>query len=146
MQEIDKIVVPVDFDQHTNKLVDFAVSMAQKLSARILFLHVSEGFEGIARFEHPSIEEIDKSLRQHAENEMSTLLARVRERCPACTGKVINGYVVDGIIEVTRTEQGKMIIIGTHGAKGINKILLGSVAERVVKDAPCPVLTFNPYK
>jgi len=46
----------------------------------------------------------------------------------------------------TEEENAGMIIIGTHGAQGLKKILLGNVAERVVHRAPCPVLLFNPYR
>jgi len=68
------------------------------------------------------------------------------EKNTSCTGKVVNGEVVDEIVAYTEEKNAGMIIIGTHGAKGLKKILLGNVAERVVHRAPCPVLLFNPYR
>lgn len=146
MWEIKKIVVPVDFEQHTEKLVDFALSMASQLSASITFLHVAEGFEGYEDFVHPSLEQVNQELRDHAEKKMVELLKKNAERCPECAGKVVNGDVVDEIVAFTEQENTDLILIGTHGARGVGKILLGNIAERVAQRAPCPILMFNPYR
>ena len=60
--------------------------------------------------------------------------------------KVLSGDVAEEIINYTESQGIDMIIMGTHGYKGLEKVLFGSVAEKVVKTAPCPVLTINPYK
>ena len=146
MYEISKIIVPVDFGQHTEKLVDFSMFIAKKFSAEILFFHVSESFEGYIGFDHPSIDEIDKELRAHSEREMKKLLDKIRPDCQNCSGEVVNGDIVDEIVACVEKSGAQMIIIGTHGAKGIEKILVGNIAERVVRNAPCPTLLFNPYK
>jgi nucleotide-binding universal stress UspA family protein len=146
MNKISKIIVPVDFGQHTEKLVDFSMFMAEKLSSEILFFHVSESFEGYTGFNHPSMDEIDKELRIHSEQEMKRLLKKVQSDCQNCSGKVVNGDIVDEIVACAERSGAQMIIIGTHGAKGIEKILVGNIAERVVRNAPCPTLLFNPYR
>jgi nucleotide-binding universal stress UspA family protein len=66
--------------------------------------------------------------------------------CLECTGDVIVGDPVEKIVEFAREKDADMLIISTHGAKGLEKILLGSVAERVLKRVHCPVLFMNPYK
>ncbi|MCK9294597.1 MAG: universal stress protein, partial [Desulfobulbaceae bacterium] len=58
--------------------------------------------------------------------------------------KVVIGDTVDTILDEAKSYD--TIIIGTHGYRGLEKILMGSVAERVVKNSPCPVLVYNPYK
>ena len=148
MHEISQILVPIDFDKHTNKLVEFAIYMAGKLSANVNFLHVLEVeiFGAYAGIVHPSFDLAAKELRAHYEQKMANLVEDNREKCPECCGKVvIKGDIVDEIIAFAKEENADLIIIGTHGSKGIEKILLGSVAERVIKNAPCPTLTFNPY-
>ena len=77
---------------------------------------------------------------------MSNLLEDNSERCPGCTGEVVIGEPVDKIVEISRAKDADLIIISTHGAKGLEKIMLGSIAERVLKRAHCPVLTMNPFK
>lgn len=147
MSEISQIVVPVDFDKHTEKVVEFAMYMANKLSAKVSFFHVSESYGGgYAGIAHTSLDQAEKELRAHAEQLMTNLINDNKEKCLGCAGKVVNGDIVDEIIAFAKEEKADLIIIGTHGAKGFEKIVLGSVAERVVKNAPCPTLTFNPYK
>jgi nucleotide-binding universal stress UspA family protein len=77
---------------------------------------------------------------------MANLLHDTKEQCLGCTGQVINGEPVEKIVEVAEEKDADLIIISTHGAKGLEKILLGSVAERVLKRAHCPVLIMNPFK
>ncbi len=147
MKPIQEIVVPVDFDQHTDTLVEFAISMADLLSAQLHFIHVSEPYEGYgAPLENLAYQDIEKQIRAAAEKKMAQLIVESSEKNTNCTGKVVNGEVVDEIVAYTEEENAGMIIIGTHGTKGLKKILLGNVAERVVHRAPCPVLLFNPYR
>lgn len=61
-------------------------------------------------------------------------------------GTVLKGDTVDSIVRFAEEEKADLLIIGTHGNKGLEKILLGSVAERVLKRVHCPTLTMNPYK
>jgi len=147
MKPIQQIVVPVDFDQHTDTLVEFAISMAGLLSAQLHFIHVSEPYEGYGiPLDNVAYQEIEKQIRAAAEEKMVQLIAETSKKNTNCTGKVVNGDVVDEIVTYTEEEDAGMIIIGTHGTKGLKKILLGNVAERVVHRAPCPVLLFNPYR
>ncbi len=145
MNEINTILVPVDFDQHTDKLVAYALYVAKKFEANMHFFHVSEAFEGYERYEHPSFDEIEEGLRAHSQKEMNDLLERVRKEYTNCEGTVVNGDIVDEITRFAKEQNINLILIGTHGAKGLERIILGSVAERVLKGSTCPVLMFNPY-
>ena len=59
---------------------------------------------------------------------------------------ILNGEVVDEIVNFAKEQGADLIVLGTHGAKGLEKILLGKVAERVLQKAHCPCLIMNPYK
>ena len=61
------------------------------------------------------------------------------------TGKVVNGYAAEEILNLTATVGADLIIMGTHGRKGIDRILFGSVAEKIVKSSPVPVMTVRPH-
>ena len=145
MREISQILVPIDFTKHTDKLVEFAIYLAGKLSANIIFLNVSETFGPYAGLAHSSLDLAAEEIYAYSDKKMVILVEDNKEKCPGCVGKVVKGDVVDEIITFAKKENTDLIIIGTHGAKGIEKIILGSVAERVVKNAPCPTLTFNPF-
>jgi nucleotide-binding universal stress UspA family protein len=146
MQNIQKIIVPVDFHQHTDDLAEFAVGIATKLEAKITFVHVAEYAISYTEFSPESYKLLDQSIRVHADNKMAALLEKSKKTLPECEGVVLRGDVADNLVAYANDNNIDLIIMGTHGARGIEKILLGSVAERVLKRASCPVLAFNPYK
>lgn len=146
MEQINKIVVPVDFQQHTDKLVEFAVYMASELTAEVSFFHVTEPLVNYIDFVPSSAEIVEKDMLAHAEEKMKQLIEGLKDKCSGCTGRVFSGDVVESIVGFAKDERASMIVIGTHGHKGIEKMMLGSVAERVVKNTPCPILVYNPYR
>jgi len=149
MPNIEQIVVPVDFHQHTDDLAAFAVSIASKLGAKVTFLHVSEHIAEMARYsdDYPvSFTAVEEEIFGYARKKMDDLVANTKIDCPGCGGEVVRGEAADGIVDYVKDKDNCLIIMGTHGAKGIEKIMLGSVAERVLKRAGCPILLFNPYK
>jgi len=89
---------------------------------------------------------VDEELFGYAQKKMTNLVEKSKSTCPGCTGVVLKGEVADAIVDYVSDKNSDMIIMATHGAQGIEKIMLGSVAERVLKRASCPVLIFNPYK
>ena len=146
MRDIRQIVVPVDFADHTDKLVEYAANMAGKLSAVTHFIHVVEFYPGNSMTTLSYIQQYEERLLADVRIRMSNLLEENSERCRGCTGKVVVGDPVDTIIQYAREKDSDLIIMSTHGSKGLEKILLGSVAERVLKGAHCPVLIMNPFK
>lgn len=147
MQEITKIVVPVDLEKHTQKLVDFAIYIAKKLDGHINFIHVTEFYStGDMMLGSPSLENINMERVKHSKEVMENLINDNKEKYENISGVVYKGEVVETLVNYAAEEKAGMLIIGTHGAKGLEKILLGSVAERVLKRVHCPTLTMNPYR
>jgi len=145
MPEIKKILVPVDLHQNTNVLVEFAVDMGKKFNAELNFLHVVPPLESYSGVYLSSWGETEEKMVASAEEKMNAIVESNKENCVSCNGKVIIGDIVDNIIAHSKAEKASMIIMGTHGRKGLEKILLGSVANAVAGKAPCPLLLFNPY-
>lgn len=147
MQEITKIVVPVDLEKHTQKLADFAIYMAKKLDGHISFIHVTEFYaSGDMMLGSPSLEDINIERVKQAKEVMDNLVKDNKAKYDKMSGIVFKGEIVETIVKYAAEEKAGLLIIGTHGAKGLEKILLGSVAERVLKRVHCPTLTMNPYK
>lgn len=146
MREIRQIIVPVDFQSYTDEIVEFAIGIANKLAAKVTFFHVVESVEYYFDFIPTYLTLNDEETLAHAQKKMSDLIEKSKKTWMGCTGKVSSGDVVDTILEYTQDEGMDMIIMGTHGARGIEKILLGSVADRVIKRAPCPTLVFKPQR
>lgn len=146
MRDIRQIVVPVDFSDQTDKLVDYTAYIAGELSATTHFIHVIEFYPGNSMTTLSYIQQYEERLLADVRIRMSNLLEDNNERCTGCTGEVVIGEPVDKILEFAKVKGADLIIMATHGAKGLEKILLGSVAEHVLKGAHCPVLTMNPFK
>lgn len=109
-------------------------------------MHAVHFYSGDAKLGIPYVQECEDKLLAIAKERMSNLLADNKERSPECTGEVVTGEPVDKISEFAKSKNADLIIISTHGAKGLEKILLGSVAKRVLKRTHCPVLVMNPFK
>lgn len=152
MKESNIIIVPVDFSTSTKSLVEYAVYMAGKLSAEVHLIHVVHLMHFVAYFTGEAVldvsyfQECEDMLLTKAKKKMANVIKDNSDKCTGCTGEVVTGDPVDKIIEVAREKDADLIIISTHGAKGLGKIMLGTVAGRVLKRAHCPVLTMNPFK
>ena len=88
------------------------------------------------------VAKFEEEMVQAAEEKMKSFLVG-QENIEA---KVLVGDVAEEIIRHTEESGMDLIVMGTHGYKGIEKVMFGSVAEKVVRSSPCPVLTINPYK
>jgi len=146
MENVQKIVVPVDFSKSTNKLAGYAIYMAERLAAVVHFVHVVADFPADVMIGAPFAQEYQEKAFASSQEKMTNLVRKYQKQCPGCTGKVVYGAPVDEIVEFAGNMNADLLIISTHGAKGLEKILLGSVAERVLNSVHCPVLMMNPYK
>jgi len=147
MKEIKTIVVPIDLDRHTGKLVDFSIYFAIQLSAALRFIHVVENVStGDMMLGSPSFEPIYEEQARKAQILVANILEDNRATLADMDGTVIRGDIVEEVVKYAATEKAGLLIIGTHGTKGLERILLGSVAERVIKRVHCPALTMNPYR
>jgi len=146
MATIKKVVIPIDFSSNMNKVIDYGVSIANVFKAKIVFLHVVDDFKGYDMLlVHPSFKSITNDLQQQAKKQMDDVVDKQSTQNNEASGHVAVGYATDEIISYAKKTEADLIIIGTHGNKGIERILMGSTASQVVKKAPCPVLVFNPF-
>ena len=148
MNEIKKILVPVDFSENSVKILQSAVAFAGRLQATLDVVFVVQSFEDYSGFfvPHMPIAQFEEEMIQGAEKKMESYIEENVKRGDVNEAKVLSGDVAEEIISYAKEQGVDMIIMGTHGYKGLEKVLFGSVAEKVVKTAPCPVLTINPYK
>jgi nucleotide-binding universal stress UspA family protein len=79
--------------------------------------------------------------RKWAEASLEARASDLRQRGVKASWRATTGVPSEEIVEIARQEHAEMIVMGTHGRSGLDRILLGSVAERVIRLAPCPVLT-----
>jgi nucleotide-binding universal stress UspA family protein len=145
MAKIEKILCAVDFSEQSPRVADYAASLARAFGAKVLCLYVAPSLSEYLGFHVPpsSIENFVGEIVAGADTTMEEFVAR-RFEGVACTGKVLTGYAAEEILAAIKSEKADLLVMGTHGRKGIDRILFGSVAEKVVKGASCPVLTIRP--
>jgi nucleotide-binding universal stress UspA family protein len=145
MVEIKRILCCVDLSDFSPAVADYAVSLARRLDAGVLFAYVAPSLSQYVGFHVPpsSIDSFVNEIVAGAEGAMNKFIAEHCQGVP-CQGRIITGYAAEEILALAAAENFDMIVMGTHGRKGIDRILFGSVAEKVVKSAKCPVLTIRP--
>jgi len=144
---IRKIVVPVDLDKNTPKIVDYALFIAQQFDAEVTLLHAVEFIVlGEMALGNPNYDDYNTSRKDEARESLEKIIQNSLGKWKKVKSKVLMGDILDEILHYAKEEQCDLIIMGSHGKRGLEKILLGSVAERVLKNAHCPVLIMNPYR
>ena len=130
------ILVPVDFSQDSEEAVGSAIGLAQQFQARLTLLHaiyVPEAAEvNLAAY-------LDK-IQSESDQLMAACRKRVEDAGVAADSLVVRGVPSHRITETAQERQADLIVMGTHGRTGLRHMLIGSVAERVVRHASCPVM------
>jgi nucleotide-binding universal stress UspA family protein len=138
---VHHILVPIDFSPYAEQALGYAIALAQKLQARLTLLHVIQPplVAGADMGVWPSSTFL-QDLEAAITGDLEGYLARVT--AAGLTGEmvVIHGVPFQQILDTAQARQVDLIILGTHGRTGLAHVLLGSVAEKVARLAPCPVL------
>jgi len=134
----DKILVPVDFESASVKAIETAQWLARSLHAEIVLLHVHDR----PGFEHPDLTE-DMGARIEGMVEQAALKSLTDLATEAGAHQTVfrHGEVAEQILAAVAELHPKMVVMGTHGRSGFNRLLLGSVTAHVVRSCPVPVLT-----
>lgn len=146
MRQVKKILVPVDFSPVSRSVLEAALYLAGALEAEIHLVTVVQSFADYDGFFVPRepLAEVERQLAEAA-------TTRLRDFAAAGQGKVTGTSVLQGdaaaeIVRFAGDGNFDLIVMGTHGYRGLDRVLFGSVAARVVTQAACPVLTTNPYR
>ena len=131
------ILVPTDFSPCAERALDYACALAVKLGARI---HVVNAINAAFPELSVSFTDVIASLRQHNTAALERLLAPRRAQVAFGETRVVDGDPRDVILGMAGTVHADLIVIGTHGRRGLSRLILGSVAEDIVRRAPGPVL------
>jgi nucleotide-binding universal stress UspA family protein len=143
-----KILHPTDFSECAAHAQATAVDLARKLDAEIVLLQVlvETPLYGETILNMPKVQSVYDAQRKWAEATLEARIGDLRQRGMKASWRVQVGVPFQEIVRIAKEERADMIVMGTHGRTGLNRALLGSVAERVVRLAPCPVLTVRQAK
>ena len=140
------IIHPTDFSEEAETAQRQAAELARRLGAELLLLHVSvetplygEGALGMA-----NVKAVYETQARWAEQQLADRATLLTKNGVATRWERRVGIVHDAICDVAREKRADYIVMGTHGRSSIARFMLGSVADRVVCTAPCPVITVRP--
>jgi universal stress protein A len=143
-KKIRKVMMASDFSPASRAAFQRAVALARANRATLLVMHAvtmpppTLGGEYIPP---QTWERIDRAARASAQKHVATLVAKARRAGVRAAGLVLSGSPYDVIVRAARSRRADVLVLGTHGRTGLPRLLLGSVASRVLATAPCPVLT-----
>ena len=141
------ILVPVDFSRHARFALRHAKELAQLFHARVELLHVIEeqlhpAFYNTGVF---SIYELMPNIEARAKEELEKFFNETEGPDVPAVFHVLHGNAAHEIVDFAREHEHVMVVMATHGLKGMEHLLMGSVAEKVVRQAPCPVFTVKAF-
>jgi nucleotide-binding universal stress UspA family protein len=140
-----RILVPTDFSPPSDAALEYARILAAKFGSTLRILHViddpSPSSEFVADGFAPSTEAIRIALIEHARKRLDHLMNLVDRARYNSHADAVLGTPAEAIIDYAGATGTSLIVMGTHGRTGLAHLLMGSVAEQVVRTAPCPVLT-----
>ena len=145
MKSFDRILMAVDFSDNSGYALDYAVTLAKQFNSELLLLHVINEPVDLRGFyvPHISFEQLEKEIETGAKAMMEQLCAEKLPSLGNYKTKIVTGTPFDEITRIASETEASLIVMGTHGRTGLDHIIFGSTAERVVRGAACPVLTIR---
>ena len=143
--KIKKVLVPIDFSDYSKNALKYAVNFAKSFNAEIILVYVVEPVIYPPDFSMGQIAmpSINAEWDDRAKDELQKLAKSDFTSAENVKTVIKTGKPFVEIIETAKEEDVDLIIIATHGHSGVEHILFGSTAEKVVRKAPCPVLTLR---
>ena len=138
--QIRRVLVPVDFSANSRKAVDYATAFSRQFGASLTFLHVVQVNYAYGEFGAIDFTALEREMRTGAQKELDLLLADAKAAGIPTDALIREGSPAKVIAEVAQELASDLLVISTHGYTGLKHVLMGSIAEHVVRYAPCPVL------
>jgi nucleotide-binding universal stress UspA family protein len=148
MLHLRQILAPTDFSEHSDQALRSAAELARQFGAKLVLLHVvpSDILESISKAHVPPhpMDKVYEDLTQEVREQYARHVAPELRRAVEAEILVLPGVPFLEIIRTARVKGVGLIVMATHGRTGLSHALVGSVTEKVVRKAPCPVLSIRP--
>lgn len=146
MKDFSTILFATDFSEVSEYAFDYAYTLAKQFNSKLIVLHVINEPVDLRGFyvPHISFDSLEKEIEDAAEKMMKKFCMGRLVDLAASNTVIMSGIPYDEIIAMADKEKASMIVLGTHGRAGLDHLLFGSTAERVVRRSRCPVMTIRP--
>ncbi len=145
MIPFNKILTAIDFSENSDYAFDYALTLAKQFDSQLMILHVINEPVDLRGFyvPHISFEQLEKEIEEGAEKMMAKFCSLKMGDFTNFTTAIVTGIPYEEIIRSAQEAAASLIVLGTHGRTGLDHLIFGSTAERVVRGASCPVLTIR---
>ena len=141
---LKNILFATDFEVLASRALQFAVALAHRYNAKLYAAHVIP--QTAYAYAHPeSMDRILKEANDYAAYELDQIIGPLKHRGCSCEALLADGDPAEEITALAESHEADLIVVGTGSRGGLGKLLLGSVAEEIIREAPCPVLTIGPH-
>ncbi|WP_224981821.1 universal stress protein [Geomonas agri] len=143
MPNFDKILFATDFSENSDHAFQYALTLAKQFNGRLTIIHVINEPVDLRGFyvPHVSFENLEKEIEEGAQKMMATFVANNVTGFNNYETAIVTGVPWEEILKRAEVDSSSCIVLGTQGRSGIDHLLFGSTAERVVRKAHCPVVT-----
>ena len=145
MKPFDRILTAIDFSENSDYAFDYALTLAKQFNSELTIMHVINEPVDLRGFyvPHISFEQLEKEIEDGA-TKMTEKFCQARlEDFSSYKTAIVTGIPYEEIIRKAEETNTSLIVLGTHGRTGLDHLIFGSTAERVVRSAACPVLTIR---
>ena len=141
--QIGKVLFATDFSEGSSHALPYAVDIAKRYGARLYVVHVIYDVTKTAGWyvPHVSLDEVYRDIEKSARAELEKSFIDEMRGFDNIEYAVLKGTPYEEITRFAVEHNADLIVLGTHGRKGIDRVLFGSTAEQIVRNAPCPVLS-----
>ncbi|MGO9379756.1 MAG: universal stress protein [Dissulfurispiraceae bacterium] len=142
---IKNILFPTDFSEEAAHALSYAVDLAKTYGAKLYILHVIHDIDisSSMHIPHRSVDMMYSELEPSAKKALDKLCVSFQEDCKGIESSVLRGIPYEEILKFAPEKKIDLIVMATHGRKGLDRVLFGSTTERVVRNSSCPVLTIR---
>jgi len=146
MRKVNEIVCPIDFSRPSNAALKEAIGMAKQYKAELILVSVVEPIVTGLMLSVYTYQQYVKRLKNSARDQLKAMIAKYVPKGMKASAVVKTGDPADEIVRIAKSRRADLLVIATHGRRGWGHLIFGSVAEKVIRLAPCPVLVIHPPK
>jgi len=142
-KDITKILIPTDGSDSSMRAAEYGIKVAKMLGAQVMVVYVIDSVvldEARPLFKVGEHEDVELKLKQAGQRYINYVLGLAEKQGVKAASSIAKGRPFDVIVHLAEDSNANLIVMGTHGRRGSDRILIGSVAERVIEYSPCPVL------
>ena len=142
-KDITKILIPTDGSDSSMRAAEYGMNVAKMLGAQVMVVYVIDSVvldEARPLFKVGEHEDVELKLKQAGQRYINYVLGLAEKQGVKAASSIAKGRPFDVIVHLAEDSNANLIVMGIHGRRGSDRILIGSVAERVIEYSPCPVL------